>query len=106
MVEGDFTTLKKGTNETEITRNKAENKTTDGTVVPHPSKAMDQKLGPLSRKFPELIPEESLTNVHPLVKKLFTGKIKNLQLAGRLAQFRKHWRKLTQDQEILSVVKG
>ena len=29
-----------------------------------------------------------------------------MQLAGRLAHFRKNWEKLTQDQEILSVVKG
>ena len=60
----------------------------------------------MCRKFPELIPEESLTNVPPLVKRLFTGKIPNLQLAGRLAHFSKNWEKLTQDQEILSVVKG
>ena len=70
------------------------------------SKVLGQKLAPLSRRFPGLIPKESLTNVHPLVKNLFTGKIPDLQLAGRLAHFSKIWEKLTQDQEILSVVKG
>ena len=60
----------------------------------------------MSTKFPELIPEESLTNVHTLIKKLFIGKILNLQSAGRLAHFSKNWEKLTQDQEILSVVMG
>ena len=106
MVEGDFTTVKNRTIETDITRNMVENKTTNGAVMSQVSKVLDQKLAPLSRKFPELIPKESLTNVHPLVKNLFTGKIPNLQLAGRLAHFSKNWEKLTQDQEILSVVKG
>ena len=40
------------------------------------------KLAPLSRKIPELIPEEFLTNIHPLVKDLFTEKVPNLQMAG------------------------
>ena len=106
MVEGDFTTVKNRTIETDITRNMVENKTTNGAVMSQVSKVLDQKLAPLSRKFPELIPKESLTNVHPLVKNLFTGKIPNLQLAGRLAHFSKNWEKLTQDQEVLSVVKG
>ena len=82
------------------------NKTTNRTVASQVSKVLDQNMTPLSRKFPELIPEESLPNIHPLVKNLFTGKIPNLQLAGRLAHFSKNWEKLTQDQEILSVVKG
>ena len=69
------------------------------------SKVLDQKLAPSSRKCPELIPEESLTNFHPLVKNLFTGKIQNLRLAGRLAHFNNNWEKLTQDEEISSVVK-
>ena len=106
MVEGDFTTVKKRTIETDIAHNMVRKKTTNGTVVSQVSYVLDQNLAPLSRKFPELIPEESLTNVHPLVKNLFTEKIPNLQLAGRLAHFSKNWEKLTQDQEILSVVKG
>ena len=85
MVEGDFTTVKKGTIETGITRNMVEKKTTNGAVISQVSKVLDQKLAPLCRKFPELIPKEFLTNVHPLVKNLFTRKIPNLQLAGRLA---------------------
>ena len=82
---------------------------TANAVVSHVSKVLDQKLVPLSRKFPELIPEKSITHVHPFVKNLLTGKIPNLQLAGRLPHFSKIWEKLThpsQDQEILSVVKG
>ena len=106
MVEGDFTTVKNRTIETDITRNIVGNKITNETVVSQISKVLDQNLAPLSRKFLELIPEESLTNVHPLVKNLFAGKIPNLQLVGRLVHFRKNWEKLTQDQEILPVVKG
>ena len=97
--------VKNQTIETDIAHNMEGNKTTDGKV-PQVSKFLDQNLAPLSRKFPELIPEESLTNVHPVVKTWFTGKIPNLQLAGRLAHFSKNWKKLTQDQEVLSVVKG
>ena len=106
MVEGDFTTIKNRAIETDITRNMVENKTTNGAAMSQVSKVLDQKLVLLPRKFPELIPKDYLTNVHPLVKNLFTGKIPNLQLAGRLAHFSKNWEKLTQDQEILSVVKG
>ena len=69
------------------------------------SKILDKTLAPLSRKFPELISEESLTNVHPLVKNLFSEKIQNSQLAGRLAHFSKNREKLIQDQGILFVVK-
>ena len=84
----------------------AGNKTTNGIVVSRVNNVLDQNLAPFSRKFSELIPEKSLTNVHPLVKSLLTGKIPNLQLAGRLAHFSNNWEKLTQDQEILSAVKG
>ena len=69
MVEGDFTTVKNRTIETDITRNIVGNKITNETVVSQISKVLDQNLAPLSRKFLELIPEESLTNVHPLVKR-------------------------------------
>ena len=40
-----------------------------------------------------------------LVKNLFSEKIQNSQLAGRLAHFNKNLEKLIQDQDILSVVK-
>ena len=46
------------------------NKTINGAVVSQVSKVLDQKLAPLSRKYPKLNPEESLTNAHPLVKKI------------------------------------
>ena len=52
------------------------NKTANEAVVSQVNKVLDQKLAPLSRKFPDLIP-----NIHPLVKKFFTGKILNLKLA-------------------------
>ena len=54
-------------------------------VVSQVSKVVDQKLAPLSSKFPELISEESLLNIHPLVKHLFIRKNPNLKLAGRQA---------------------
>ena len=53
------------------------NKTKNRAEVPQLRKVLDKKLADLSRKFPELIPEESLTNVHLLVKNLFTEKIPN-----------------------------
>ena len=53
------------------------NKTKNRAAVPQLRKVLDKKLAALSRKFPELIPEESLTNVHLLVKNLFTEKIPN-----------------------------
>ena len=69
------------------------NKTTNGAVVSLVSKVLNQKLAPFSRKFPELIPEESLANVHLLVKNLFIGKIPNMQVTGRLANSSKSWEK-------------
>ena len=74
MVEGDFITVKNQTIEPDITHNMVENKTTNGAVISRVSKVLDPKLAPLPTKFPELIPEESLTNVQLLVKSLFTGK--------------------------------
>ena len=75
MIEGHFTAVKKRTIETEITRSMVVSKRTNGAVVSMVSKVLDQKPIPLSRKFPELIPAESLKNVHLLVQHLFTGKI-------------------------------
>ena len=103
MVEGNFTTLKNRTIDTDITRNMVENKTANGAVMSQVSKVLDQKLASLPRKSPEFIPEKSLRNAHPLVKNLFTRKIPNLQLAGRLAHFSNNWEKMTQDWETLSV---
>ena len=61
---------------------------------------------PLVNKFPDLIPEGYLKSVHPCVKYLFTEKIPNMPLAGRLTHFSKVWELLTQDQNILAMVKG
>ena len=84
----DFTTVKKPNNRDRHNVQFGEKQNNNGTVMSQVSKVLDQKLAPLSRKFLELIPEESLTNVRPLIKNLFTGKNLNLQLAGRLAHFR------------------
>ena len=53
-----------------------------------------------------LIKIATVENVHPIIRKLFTKSIPNGQLAGRLAYFIAAWEKLTQDQEIPSIVKG
>ena len=89
IVEGDFTTVKNI--ETDIKCDMVGNKTTNGAIVSQVSKVVDQKLAPFSIKFPEFIPEESLTNFHPLVKYFFSGKMPNLQLVRRLAHFSKNW---------------
>ena len=102
MLEGHFTVVKNRTVETEITRNMVVSKRTNGAVVSMVSKILDQNLIPLSTKFPEFIPAESLTNVHPLVQNMFTEKIMSLAHA----HFSKDWEKLTQDQKMLSTVKG
>ena len=44
--------------------------------------------------------------MHPIIRKLFTKSIPIVPLAGRLAYFIAAWEKITQDQEILSIVKG
>ena len=50
---------------------------------------------------------EGLTHVHPVVQKLFQNySIPNVPLADRLRYFLTAWKKLTHDQEILSVVGG
>ena len=81
--------------EIDIAHNMVGNKTTNSTIVSQIGKFLDQNLAPLSRKFQELTPEEFLTNFHPLVKHLFTGKIPHLQLERRLAHFRKNLENLT-----------
>ena len=53
----------------------------------------------------ELVPLKkiaTLEHVHPVIRKLYT----NVPLAGRLGYFIAAWEKITQDQEILSIVKG
>ena len=103
MVEDGFTMAKNRTLEADKTRNNNKqtnitditiswvNKTEKhGVVVPMLNKVLNQKLAPLSRKFPEMIPGKSLTNIHPSPKNFFTGKISNLHLAGRLAHFSKN----------------
>ena len=53
----------------------------------------------------KLIPLASMTMIHPVTRKLFTEEIINVPLAGRLSQFVKQWKKITCEQEILSIVK-
>ena len=57
----------------------------------------------------ELVPLIQIANleyVYPIARKLFTKSIVNVPLAGRLAYIIAAWEKITQDQEILSIVKG
>ena len=65
VVEGNFAKVKNRTIEADIMHNMVGNKTANGTAVSQVSKVLHQNLAPLSRKFPELTIEESLTNVHP-----------------------------------------
>ena len=56
---------------------------------------------------PNLIPQSNLTRVHPWIKQLFSSEnIPNVNLAGRLKYFVKAWETLTQDPNVLSLVKG
>ena len=48
----------------------------------------------------------TLEHVHPIIRKSFTKSISNIPLAGILPYFITAWEKITQDQEILSTVKG
>ena len=85
-----------------------ESKITNEAVVSQVSKVLHlcpEKTTSVPRKIPEFIPEEFLTFFHSLLKNLFTGKFPNLHLPGGLAHVSKNWKKLTQDQEILSAVK-
>ena len=51
------------------------------------SKILDKALAPLSRKFPELISEESLTNVHPFSKKSVFRKNPKLAVGRKISSF-------------------
>ena len=53
-----------------------------------------------------LIKIATLEHLHPIIRKLFTKNIPNALLAGRLPYFITAWENITQDQEILSIVKG
>ena len=57
-------------------------------------------------KLVPLIKIADLEHVHQVIRKFFTKSIPNKPLAGRLASFIATWEKITQDQEILSIVKG
>ena len=55
----------------------------------------------------ELVPLKILEQVHPLVKEMYPGELKqNVPLGGRISYFVLSWEKLTKDQEILEIVKG
>ena len=53
-----------------------------------------------------LIKVATLEHVHPIIRKFFTKSIPNIPLAGNLAYFIAAWEKITQDQEVLSIVNG
>ena len=57
-------------------------------------------------KLVPLIKIADLERVHPVIRTLFAKSIPNKPLAGRLAYFIATWEKITQDQEILSILKG
>ena len=52
-----------------------------------------------------LIKIATLEHVHPIIRKLFTKSIQNVPLAGKLPYFITAWEKITEDQEVLSIVK-
>ena len=55
----------------------------------------------------ELVPIEKITHVYPLVKEMFPEELKeNVPLGGRISHFVQFYEKLTQDHEILEIVKG
>ena len=47
-----------------------------------------------------------MTLIHRIVRKIFTTEILNVPLTEGLSQFVKQWKKITRDQETLSLVKG
>ena len=58
-------------------------------------------------EFPYVLPVEDLKQIHPCIKSLYCArKIPNVQLAGRLRNFIKSLKILTNDAEILSLVGG
>ena len=77
-----------------------ENKTANRAVVSQTSKVLYQKLDHLSRKFPELIPEESLTNIHHLVKNSKPA------INKKISSSQQELGKLEPRSKNLSVVKG
>ena len=105
MVEGDFTTVKNRTIKTDITRNMVENKTTNWSSNVSGKQSSRSKTGSLVKEISKIDSERVSNKYSPFSKRKIPGKIPNLKMAGRLAHFSKSWEKLTQDQEILSVVK-
>ena len=55
---------------------------------------------------PNLLSQGRYPRVHPVVKNLFSSRIPDIPLAGRLKHFLKNWQILTQDPEILNIVQG
>ena len=55
--------------------------------------------------FPHVIPTSELENIHPLIRKLFSGKeVAKLPLARRLKHFAETWKILTKDSVTLELV--
>ena len=66
-----------------------------------------QRKATFFKEMPTLIPRAELLYAHNLVKKLFSlDQLPNAQIAGRLKYFQKNWEILTNDQNILQIVKG
>ena len=64
------------------------------------------QIATLFSMFHELIPMENLKYVNSWIESLFSGKFPAVPLARKLKYFIINWGTLTQDQNILSIVKG
>ena len=54
----------------------------------------------------EIVPLEKLEHVYPLVKEMFREELKqNVAIGGRISHFVESWEKLTNDKEMLEMVK-
>ena len=53
-----------------------------------------------------LLDQGTYSQIHPAIRGLFSGKMPHANMEGRLAYFVKNWQLLTQDQSVLSIVRG
>ena len=53
-----------------------------------------------------VLDQGTYSQIDPVIRGLFSGKIPHANMAGRLAYFVKNWQLLTQDQSVLSIVRG
>ena len=53
-----------------------------------------------------LLDQGTYRKIHPAIRGLFSEKMPHTNMAGRLAYFVKNWQLLTQDQSVLTIVRG